>query len=577
MTTFRILAVGFVSFVVFANFPVRAEVLPAPAVAADWEPLFENVASDFETIYALEDYKYRRFKWRREKELDLLYSHLVDLGKRFSPPAAQRLFKTFFRRTRDYHSDIFYQTDIASAELPFGVRTVDGRAYVTQVNRSLAPKDRFPAAIGDELVEFDGMPVKEALNRLIPRPLNAVITDRTDADRFLTKRPGYQGWGLPKGDITLVFRRKADRRVFRIEWKWRMVPNAVAFSAALDRPLVDPRVLMDEVAARRTYVEDVDVINTVGYRDPFVPAIGRTKWRSDDRAQFFAEIGVTERGTRVGFVRVPSYYPRNPAAAVAEFEGLMARMQADTDVLIYDQTNNGGGSVLYFYELLSRMIRQPVRSPLHWRWSLQPMNFHLGKSWKDLEESLRDVSTDEQARKVLGDTVAGYPVTLEVARGAYREASNVLEDIDRSKLRVSRPMPLLMIDKIVPKGRPYAKPIILLQNEWSFSAADMAPAVMQDIGRAVIFGTKAPGLGAYVISRAPPAVNPLKVWLHRLSMAEVTRARGAPIENAGVEPDVPHELTDEDLTRNFSAYRRKLTDLADRMGKRLAAPKPAEN
>lgn len=569
MTTFRIFAVGLVSFVLLSAPATHAEVIPAapPAAAdAEWEPLFENVASDFEKIYALEDYKYRRFKWIREKELDLLHSHLVDLGKRFSVTNAQRLFKTFFRRTRDYHSDIFYQTEIASAELPFGVRTVDGRAYVTQVNRALAPKERFPAVIGDELVEFDSMPVKEALNRLIPRPLNAVITDRSDADRFLTKRPGYQGWGLPKGNIALVFRRKADQRLFRIEWKWRMVPNTVSRFAALDRPLVDPRVLMDEADAHRTFVEDVDLINTVGYRDPFVPAIGKTKWRSDDRATFFAEIGVTQRGTRVGFVRVPSYYPRNPAAAVAEFEALMARMQSDTDVLIYDQTNNGGGSVLYFYELLSRMIRQPVRSPLHWRWSLQPMNFHLGKSWKELEESLRDVASDEQARKILGDSVSGYPVTLEVARGVYREASNVLEDIERTKFRVSRPMPLLMIEKIVPKGRPYVKPIILLQNEWSFSAADMAPAVMQDIGRAVIFGVKAPGLGAYVISRAPPAVNPLNVWFHRLSMAEVTRARGAPIENAGVEPDVRHELTDEDLTRNFSDYRRKLTDLADRMG-----------
>src|SRR5690606_9531777 len=142
-------------------------------------------------------------------------------------------------------------------------------------------------------------------------------------------------------------------------------------------------------------------------------------------------------------------------------------------VLIYDQTNNGGGSVLYFYELLSRMIRQPVRSPLHWRWSLHPMNFHLGQSSNVLEESLRDVASDEHARNILGDSVSGYPVTLEVARGVHREASNVLEDIERTKLRVSRPMPLLMIDKVVPKGRPYAKPIILLQNEWSFSAADM--------------------------------------------------------------------------------------------------------
>lgn len=202
------------------------------------------------------------------------------------------------------------------------------------------------------------------------------------------------------------------------------------------------------------------------------------------------------------------------------------------------------------------------------------MNFHLGKEWKVLEESLRDVSSDEEARRVLGNDLRGYPVDLAVAKGVYQEAKNVLQDIAQTDTRISRPMPLLMIDKIVPKGRPYVKPIVMLQNEWSFSAADMAPAVMQDIGRAVIFGVKAPGMGAYVTSRAPPAENPLNVWFHRLSMAEVTRARGAPIENNGVDPDHVRELTIDDLTKKFVDYRRELTNVVDRIANNLGDGKP---
>ncbi len=529
-----------------------------------WEALFEKIADDFKRIYALEDHKFAEFRWELEGEFELLREHLEDVGTLASIRETQALFKTFFRRTRDYHSDIFYRGEDAAATLPFGVRTVDRRAFVTHVDRSVASEERFPISAGDELLEFDGMPVTTALNRLILRPLNHIPTDRSDADRYLTNRPGYQGWGLPEGRIPLVFRKLSSGRVVRTTLVWKRIPHSAATLAPVKDWMLDPRAVLDEQTNRYKFIEDVDTVTSIGYRDPFVPSLGRVLWRAPDQARFFAEITRTETGTRIGFVRVPSYFPKDPVAHVREFESLMDRMQKGADVLVFDQTNNGGGSILYFYELLSRMIARPVNVPLRLRWSLQPRNYHLGKDWAELESALRSVGTDEEAQQILGDTIDGYPVDLKLARGVYREAKAVLEDIAHTDWKLSRPMHLLSIDSVRPKGRPFTKPLILLQNEWSYSAADIVPAMLQDIKRAVVFGATAPGLGAYVIGRSPPKDNRLDVWLYRLSMAEVRRANGKrPIENHGVIPDVHHDVSVRDLTGKFVDYRRKLISLAE--------------
>lgn len=191
------------------------------------------------------------------------------------------------------------------------------------------------------------------------------------------------------------------------------------------------------------------------------------------------------------------------------------------------------------------------------------MNYHLGQKWSELDAKLQNVTSDAEARAVLGNDVGGYPVDLDVARGVRAEARAVLADTQAGGSRLSRSMPLFMIDRIVPKGNVYRKPIIMLQNEFSFSAADMAPAVLQDLRRAKIFGTQAPGLGAYVISRTPPKGNPFGIWFHSVSMAEVRRDRGVPIENNGVKPDVTYDLRPVDFTDGFRGYKEALTRFAD--------------
>jgi hypothetical protein len=532
-----------------------------------WQPLYDAVHADFKSIYALEDFKRTKFGWDREYAFDRLRSDLTDLGDHPSATDVHVAFKHLFESAKDYHSGIYFKGAWSSSELPFGIRTVEGHSYVSYVNRAEAPSDTFPVSIGDELVRFGGMPVAQVLARLARRPIVNRATDLSYADRYLTRRPGYNGFPLPDGAVHMDFMRR-DGRGVHLDREWKKVPNS-PLAETLFRKKLSPGEFPEEFAAKIDRANatlatgGTDLVNGIGGRLPFVPVPGRTNWTSDDSAFFFATTGRTARGTRVGFIRIGTYIPEKATESIAEFDALIARMQSDTDVLVLDQTNNGGGSVLYFYELLSHLISRPVPATLRFRWSLQPMNFHLGMKWEDIEMKLRAVRDPTGAKQVLGNDITGYPVNADTANGAYAEAEAVLADIKSGGSRLSRSMPLLQITQINPKGHVYTKPIIMLENEWSFSAADMAPAILQDLGRAKIFGTSAPGLGAYVISRDAPANDPYGVWFYSVAMAEVRRARNVPIENNGVRPDIAYDLEPIDLTDGFRGYRSALTQAVD--------------
>ncbi len=552
---------------ILLSFVAAVSIASAAFLDRPWQPLFDAVHSDFASIYALEDFKRVKFGWDREIVFDQLRTNLIDLGEHASVTDVRMAFKRTFESAKDYHSGIYFKGDWLTSELPFGIRTVDGHSYVTYVNRAEAPSDTFPVHIGDELVRFGGVPVAQALTRLARRPFVNRTTDLSYADRYLTRRPAFNGLPLPDGAVHMDFMRR-DGRGVHLDREWKKVPNTPFSDAILTKKLA-PGEFPEEFAAKIDRVEaavtsgGIDLVNGIGARAPFVPALGRTSWHSDGRAFFYATIGRTARGTRVGFIRIATYIPAKATESIAEFDALIARMQAETDILVLDQTNNGGGSVLYFYELLSHLISRPVPATLRFRWSLQPMNFHLGMKWEDIETSLRAVRDDNVAKKVLGSDITGYPVTAETANGVYAEAEAVLADMKTGGARLSRSMPLLQIAQINPKGHVYSKPIIMLENEWSFSAADMAPAVLQDLGRAKIFGSPAPGVGAYVISREAPANDPYGIWVYSVAMAEVRRARNQPIENSGVRPDFPYDLQPIDLTEGFLGYRSALTQAVD--------------
>src|SRR5690606_18873159 len=115
------------------------------------------------------------------------------------------------------------------------------------------------------------------------------------------------------------------------------------------------------------------------------------------------------------------------------------------------------------------------------------------------------------------------------------------------------PYPLYGIDVIEPHAMVrYTKPVLILTNSMDFSGGDFFPAMMQDNKRAIIFGEKTAGAGGFVVTDIFPNFLGIQDFSYTASLAE--RKDHRPIENLGVQPDVPYKISVNDLTRNYVEY-----------------------
>ena len=85
-------------------------------------------------------------------------------------------------------------------------------------------------------------------------------------------------------------------------------------------------------------------------------------------------------------------------------------------------------------------------------------------------------------------------------------------------------------------------PIVILQNKYSASAAEVLSAALADNGRATVVGEKSYGKGTVNTSKQLPNGGVLYV-----SIAYWLTPKGALIDNVGVRPDIEVILSDEDL------------------------------
>jgi hypothetical protein len=100
----------------------------------------------------------------------------------------------------------------------------------------------------------------------------------------------------------------------------------------------------------------------------------------------------------------------------------------------------------------------------------------------------------------------------------------------------------------------YTKPIVMLVDEFSTSTGDSVPALLQDAGRATIFGWRTNGAGGTNITPAAGAWSEAfaGVTLGLMTRNQVRSIAGYPashyIENVGVHPDVEYDyMTRENL------------------------------
>lgn len=295
--------------------------------------------------------------------------------------------------------------------------------------------------------------------------------------------------------------------------------------------------------------------------------------------------GVFEHnGARVGFLRIASYSPKNLLGTVLAFRYLLSRLQAESDYLVIDQTNNPGG-----YVILSDLIIKGFTGKFdfrhHLQFSVKPTQKFLRqyKLIKDEIETNGDrLLTDAEALGVAnlvaadikkiedaaarGDSLS-EPITM-LATTVYFERSidvalqkslngRTQSTLDRLLGRNADPSIAQILQRAlgtdVSRTTVYDKDVYMMINEMDISGGDATPAGLQDYGRAKLIGKRTAGGGASVGTYEVNNAYQMKVHLSE-SLMRRNNAKYPLVEQFGVTPDIDVPLLAKDIQDGYKSY-----------------------
>lgn len=459
------------------------------------------------------------------------------------------------------------------AYLLFDVDIYDNRVLVEFISPSFN-RTRFPLAVGDEIVSVDGVPASELVQRFARYGEfgNERATRRRAAD-FITFRPQSV---IPSagalGDTARVAVRRAGGQDVTYDIPWskfaepiRNLPPATgpfriarfAKQARVQPYIRDRSERYRETAAHwgiwqgepawfpedpstaaerewqsvqnaAVHPDDVALI-ALGQPTPLYNPPPGFQLRLGARSTDLFVSGTFPVGNQtVGWIRIYTFNPSSQTAALAQFRQEIIDLQAATAALVIDVMHNPGGNVCYVQELLRYLIPRPFWGVGYW---IKPTGL-----WVQ--------SFDSRFLNVTASTPAWERQSLELYRNLMRSAADRGDEIGVFPI-CSASLTALPQDVV------YTKPILVLTNEFSVSAADTFPALFQDAQRGRIAGFRTGGLGGNVNSFTNTGMAETTLSITR---SLITRQNAVPsdlgptrfIENAGVRPDVVIDIMTRD-------------------------------
>jgi hypothetical protein len=536
----------------------------APTLFAQLTP--EQRVQDFQSLAALYAKRYAPLEWKkRAVGVDVLdvkpWIERVRLAK--DDIDYHEIAAEYVATFADSHTR--YQAPGAfTAFLGFSVDIYEGVVLIEQIDRLLLPQADYPFQVGDELISVDGRSSEEWITELSKRRRwgNPEATRRSAADRITFRPQSTEPRAGQLGDTaTVVIRRQSgDTNTYAIKWQkinlpFRGSPAVPAPKVAAARSAASARsdymsVIADmwnwSVSADdpffmgETHDEDGNAVPRkyllgFGSRSPvFLPFPGFVQRLGRNPVDFHFSGTYEADGQRIGYLRIPNFAPLNTAAAIRELETEIQYFEANTDGLVVDVTRNTGGGC-YMLEAAKRLINYDF-----WFFGEE-----IRPTW-DRITSLQFAL--EAARMLEAEQWVIEVLTFQVDR---------LSDAYRTGANLSVPLPACSamggIGAAVWENSPaaitYSKPMIVLIDEFSTSAGDIFPAMIQDNKRALLVGKRTNGAGGS-ISGWPSGVYTEGLATNTNSLVvrrdNVPNAPDMPvaryIENTGVRPDVEVEI-----------------------------------
>jgi len=521
----------------------------------DMHDLLDAIALPYKVSYAPKQRKTDLFDWDLSAAIKGAHQ-AIHKTKKLSIDGYHEILKTFAHSMRDFHVGVRFASS-ANASLPLSLVSLGDRTYVGFVDRKKLPEDKFPFAPGDVITTFDDRPVLDVVKELETHgESGAAATDRALASRMLTNRRGLVGAPMPdKGVVTLEGISHASKSHIGHQLAWDFQGNTGASPTSFMRDksesvLLNPDFSMHAFQGGAKLDEANPDPFGIGNTASFVPALGPQVTKPKASEPFSPYIYRLPNGKLAGCIRLANYSPKDPAKAIASLRKTIEHFEQTVDALVIDQTNNPGGMFLYAYAILQLLTRKPLRTSQH---CIALASNRIDEAVEILDDCAK-ATDDKKMRAIFGKHMGGYPVDREFVKKLEHMARFVLSEHAQGKA-FSDPYFIDGVDTINPDPKVgFSKPIVCLTNELDFSNGDFFPAILQDNGRATIFGAETAGAGGAVETYKIP--NNLGVASFSVTVTQGIRTdpKRPLIENGGVIPDVAYNITPEDLRGDFKPY-----------------------
>jgi hypothetical protein len=542
------------------------------ALALEAQLTPEQRTADFQALAANFAKRYGPYEWKR----DVLGVDLLKIGSWLDRVAAAKDDLEFYEICIDYvsqlqdaHVGFYLQSDFA-ASLGFYVDIYEGKPLIYSLSRTRLPAKTYPFEIGDELVSIDGKSAGELLEAFAKYNIggNPRSTRRFAAESLTYRRQDLMPHAADIGEkATIVIRRQSgELETYEIPWLKTGTP------LVSEGPVITPKAGRRPVASRGAQrpafldagdgMERIrsmfysglpvprDVANFGGSRPIFaMPPNFQQRLGSNPYSDAFFSGSYDAGGKTLGFIRIPDFVPSiGSDAAIAQFEKEIAWMRANTDGLIVDVMRNPGGYGYYGIELARRLVARPFR----------PIMVEL-RATAELVAMFSYACDYARAIGASQNTMELLTAALKDVRSAYRENRGRTGPITIDGLGLDIPDAAQLITPAVDRSGnviAYGKPIMILTDEMSFSAADQFPAMLQDNGAAIVFGTRTAGAGGPVIQYNAGAYSEgiTSVTIGLMVRKEPIVTPDFPttyyIENVGVRPDVQEDYMTRDNLMN---------------------------
>lgn len=566
------------------------------------------IKNTFEVKYAPAEWKKSYANWDLNEQINLAKRN-IKKNPKITVKDYQHILKQFFNSTRDYHVGVqFFSTELAL--LPFGIQSAEGKYFftwtmspnpddydfdmeqLTEEEQELLSLYQFPFCAGDEIVEFDGKPIDKVIQEIKKNDFGNFEseTDQALAESAFSMRLGSKGQYIPQGPVKIVAKKSDTGELVSFTTKWIYIPELIQNQAV---HAIQKNVVKDSTSSKRKPLsqnpyfskqrhiplfdnyksayaslnkkyshlfplkkirqsdedsessDDDDGFMVLESKKGPLPNLGKVIWEAPRDYEFRAYMFEQKNGHVIGYIRIPTFMAGTDEAR--RFEKLILWFEEQTDALVIDQLNNPGGLDLYMYSLASMLTDQPLDLPTE-QITLTQEDVYLAHEF--LEE-VNDFD-DDDLEEFFNEEIYGYELTPAFLTGLVDHFNFVISEWNAGRCFTNQTH-MYGMKQLQPHSKArYTKPILILVNGLDFSCGDFFPALMQDNQRATIFGSQTAGAGGFVLSGE--YYNRFGVAFYHFTGSIAQRLNKMPIENLGITPDIPYQLTERDLKEKYPDY-----------------------